>query len=249
MGDDIEKVHKMIQEDKRGDLFAIVNNAGIGYGCPCDWQSENSYRNMMDINFFALVNITKAFLPMLKRNDSKNMYGAKRIINVVSTAGITPAAPLMSSYAASKHAAQCFTVALATELRPFNIHVASINPSFHRTPIAANAANEVVRVYNNELSPELKQQYGSRYLKNLEELTVDLIKGNCWDPKNVTSGLYHACVSNVPKKMYLIGFDARYVMPLFNIIDQFFSEILVNTVIRGRLDQISERPTASTTTA
>lgn len=241
--DDIEMIRKMIAEDKRGDLFALVNNAGIGYGCPCDWQSEESYRNMMDINFFALINITKAFLPMLKRNDSKNMYGAKRIINVVSTAGITPSAPLMSSYAASKHAAQCFTTSLATELSPFNIHVASINPSFHKTPIVTNSAKEVSRVYNEELSPELKEQYGADYMRNLERITVDLSKGNCWDPKNVVSGIYHACVANCPKGMYLIGFDAKYVMPLMNIIDNFFTLSAVKIVTKGDLDKIAKKPT------
>lgn len=110
---------------KKLKIWALINNAGIASGGCVDWVPMDSYRLIMEINFFGLVAVTKAFLPMLK--GTKN----SRIIMLSSVAGLI-SAPNTTAYSASKHAVEAFAKGLRAELRPWNIHVSNINPGFMR---------------------------------------------------------------------------------------------------------------------
>lgn len=84
-----------------------------------------------------------------------------RVVNVTSMAGLMHGQPCMSAYCATKHAAEAFSTALRLELRGWGIKVVTINPSFHRTPIATNGSATLQRAYDN-LSPEMQAAYGPR---------------------------------------------------------------------------------------
>jgi NAD(P)-dependent dehydrogenase (short-subunit alcohol dehydrogenase family) len=49
-------------------LWAVINNAGVGDGGALDWTDMSVWRRVMEINFFGVVGVTKAMLPLLKRN-------------------------------------------------------------------------------------------------------------------------------------------------------------------------------------
>lgn len=90
--------------------------------------------SVMEVNFFSMVQLVKAALPLLKTN--ARLPGARpRVVTVTSFAALFPAQALFSAYAASKHAADAFTNALAQELRHFNIQVTD-----HRTQAGRPAA-------------------------------------------------------------------------------------------------------------
>ena len=72
-----------LSEIKNARLWALVNNAGIGNAGGIDLMSSRSCRQVMEVNFFALFEVTRAFLPLLKQ--TKN----SRIINISSAAGFT----------------------------------------------------------------------------------------------------------------------------------------------------------------
>jgi len=93
---DIDRVIKKIGDECPEKLFALVNNAGIGWGGLADWLPMDELRAMMEVNFFALATMCKACLPLLK--DSRG-----RVVNVTSVAGIFHGMPFTSAYAASKH--------------------------------------------------------------------------------------------------------------------------------------------------
>ena len=126
--EDVQALHSKCQQflDQTGKkLWAVVNNAGIVYlGC-LDWMSVRDVIQIMDVNYFGLVRVIKALLPFLK------LSRHSRIINISSVAGLL-ACSYLSAYCASKHAVEGLTKVLRTELRPWNIHVANINPSFTR---------------------------------------------------------------------------------------------------------------------
>jgi len=88
---DIERVVKKIADECPKTLFAVVNNAGVDEGGLVDWTSEETYRKLMDVNFFAMIAVCKACLPLLK--ESKGW-----IVNVTSIAGIFLGMPFMSAY-------------------------------------------------------------------------------------------------------------------------------------------------------
>jgi NAD(P)-dependent dehydrogenase (short-subunit alcohol dehydrogenase family) len=118
-----EEVEKLLKKNSKLKLWAIVNNAGIAPGGYTDWLSMNTYRKTMDVNFFAIVSVTKTFLQMLKRAKYS------RVINICSIAGLS-GFPNGGPYCASKHAVEGFTKSVRMELIPWNIFVCNINPGF-----------------------------------------------------------------------------------------------------------------------
>ena len=62
-------------------------------------------------------------------------------------------------YQCSKHAAQSFTNNLRVELRPFHIAVASVNPTFHATPLV-DSIEELTQQQIDQLPQHIRDQYG-----------------------------------------------------------------------------------------
>ncbi|CAF0822918.1 unnamed protein product [Didymodactylos carnosus] len=89
---DIENCLELVKR-KTINLHALINNAGIGKGGLIDWTSMSTYREVMDVNFFSHVAMTKTFLPLLcQQADS-------RVINLCSMCGYF-SAPGLSAYSA-----------------------------------------------------------------------------------------------------------------------------------------------------
>jgi NAD(P)-dependent dehydrogenase (short-subunit alcohol dehydrogenase family) len=114
-----------ICSSRNAKLWAILNNAGVADGGALDWVPMRTYRFIFEVNFFGVVAVTKAFLPLLKRNKDS------RIINLSSLAGLF-SSPMMTAYASSKHAVEGFAKGLRAELKPWSINVSNINPGFMR---------------------------------------------------------------------------------------------------------------------
>jgi NAD(P)-dependent dehydrogenase (short-subunit alcohol dehydrogenase family) len=92
-------------------LHAVVNNAGIGTPGFVDmlnvqpaFSSPHSYRNDMEVNFYGMIRLTQATLPILKAQSTRksaSRYRRAIIVNVTSMAGLV-ASPNMSAYTCSK---------------------------------------------------------------------------------------------------------------------------------------------------
>ena len=105
-------------------IDALVNNAG--YGVPGTYVASPWERHdaMLQVMVTGLVELTHRLLPgMIERG-----YG--RIINVASLAGLVPAPPGHTLYAASKALVIKFSEALSHEVRRYNIHVTAVCPGF-----------------------------------------------------------------------------------------------------------------------
>jgi NAD(P)-dependent dehydrogenase (short-subunit alcohol dehydrogenase family) len=115
-----------------------VNNAGINVSGPFLHQPAEQFRQVMAVNFHGLVDVTRAFLPLLGASSAPSGRPG-RIINICSVQGIMTV-PFMSAYSASKHAVEAFAQGLRRELIPFGITVSTIEPNFTRSEIFAKAA-------------------------------------------------------------------------------------------------------------
>ncbi|MCL1550314.1 SDR family oxidoreductase [Xanthomonas nasturtii] len=126
-------------EQRHGHLDILVNNAGIMVEDiqrkPSE-QSLDAWKNTFDTNLFAVVGVTKAFLPLLRRSL------AGRIVNVSSILGSLtlhsqPGSPIydfkIPAYNASKSALNSWTVHLAYELRDTPIKVNTVHPGCVKT--------------------------------------------------------------------------------------------------------------------
>lgn len=132
----------------------------------------------MEVNFFAVVSVTKAFLPSLKKSKG-------RIVMMSSAAGVACGYPVTCAYSASKHAVELFASALRQELRPWGITVSTLNPGFHRTEINHNAA-DTLKVAFERAPVEIQEQYGEEYLQATSDAMTHFTITNALDPKNVT---------------------------------------------------------------
>lgn len=105
-----------------GRLDLIVNNAGIGAIGPFESASEERLRRIMEVNFFAPCEWTRAALPLLHRGRSPV------ICNVSSVLGHR-AVPDKSEYCASKFALHGWSDSLRAELARSGIQVTLVSPS------------------------------------------------------------------------------------------------------------------------
>lgn len=109
-------------QEKLGGLDCLVNNAGIGAIGPFEQADEERLRKIMEVNFFAPVEFTRAALPILRKGSHP------LIVNVSSVLGHR-AVPFKSEYCASKFALHGFSDALRAELAKDRIDVLLVSPS------------------------------------------------------------------------------------------------------------------------
>lgn len=110
--------------ERFGRIDFLVNNAG--YGCITNFEetSEETIRKIFEVNFFGLMRVTRAVLPIMRRQ----RFG--HIFNIASSAGYSHG-PV--PYHSSKFAVTGFSTALAFETAPFGIKVTNVIPGFVRT--------------------------------------------------------------------------------------------------------------------
>ncbi|MCU1226696.1 MAG: family NAD(P)-dependent oxidoreductase [Edaphobacter sp.] len=143
---DVKAVAEKIEREF-GVLDILVNNAGISLdpigANTTSSTSEETLRKTFDTNFFAVVAVTQALLPLLKKSE------AGRIVNVSSilasfTLHATEGSPIyeakMFAYNSSKAALNAFTIHLAHELKDTKIKVNSAHPGWVKTEMGTDAA-------------------------------------------------------------------------------------------------------------
>jgi short-subunit dehydrogenase len=117
---------------EHGRVTLLVNNAGVALIGTFEQTSLDDFAWLMDINFWAPVRLTKAFLYVLHRED------AAHIVNVSSIFGIV-APPGNSAYCAAKFGVRGFSESLRHELAGSNISLTVVHPGGIRTEIANSA--------------------------------------------------------------------------------------------------------------
>lgn len=113
-------------------LDILVNNAGVAAGGTFEQVSHEDFEWLFEINFWGVVRMTRAFLPILQRSDDA------RIVNLSSIYGVI-APPEQTAYSASKFAVRGFSEALRHELEGSRIGVTVVHPGGVATSIAEKA--------------------------------------------------------------------------------------------------------------
>lgn len=118
--------------ERFGRIDVLVNNAGYGYQSSVEEGEDAAVRAMFDANVFGLFALTRAVLPIMRRQRSGH------ILNITSVAGHV-GLPSSAYYAASKHAVEGWAEGLAHEVKPLGIHVTSVGPGPFRTDWAGRS--------------------------------------------------------------------------------------------------------------
>jgi NAD(P)-dependent dehydrogenase (short-subunit alcohol dehydrogenase family) len=109
-----------------GRLDVVVNNAGYGNLASVEDVTDEDFRAQIDTNFFGVVNVTKAALPIMREQ------GSGHIIQISSIGG-RAGSPGLSAYQSAKWAVEGFSEVLSKEVAPLGIKVTIVEPGGFRT--------------------------------------------------------------------------------------------------------------------
>jgi NAD(P)-dependent dehydrogenase (short-subunit alcohol dehydrogenase family) len=134
---DAAQVAAVVQaaEARFGRIDVLVNNAGYGYQASVEEGEEHEIRAQFEANVFGLFAMTRAVLPGMRTRRQGH------VINITSVAGLI-GFPGSGYYAASKHAVEGWSDALAAEGAPLNIKVTCVEPGPFRTDWAGRSLRQ-----------------------------------------------------------------------------------------------------------
>jgi len=149
-------------------LQLLINNAGIAVTGAAELLDIDAYRKQYEVNYFGLIAVTKAFLPLLGANENCD-FSSGKIINISSIAS-KRAMPFMTPYSSSKAAVDSFTEGLRRELLIYGIDVVTINPGPIRTAIWEKIDPNMEQVKGTIYEPILK-----RFMKLVDKESAQAI--------------------------------------------------------------------------
>ncbi|MBM7645556.1 NAD(P)-dependent dehydrogenase (short-subunit alcohol dehydrogenase family) [Scopulibacillus daqui] len=186
-----------IVENQFGYLDVLINNAGIAVPDFAECLSVGDYRKQFETNVFGVIQMTQAFLPLIRRSKQG------RIINVSSISGLA-GFPGLSAYTASKHAVEGFSESLFFEVKPFGIDVILIEPGSFATKIWEKSLSFLKNNHpQSGYYQALKERLLSRFMNNAPGMA---------DPGIVVKVLTHAVTVRKPKFRYIIGKNSRLML-------------------------------------
>jgi len=211
----VVKAVSQIKETTNGSLWAIVHNAGMVLPGFAEYQVMETYRRVMEVNCFAVVNFTQPLIPLLKKSKG-------RVVIVSSVDGIV-SLPGNAPYDSSKFAVEAYADALRVELSFWDVHIAVVNPATMRTPLALGfyELHKKSWAMMDEKDPngEWKQTFTKEWLDEYVETNTKNLQTMAQDPIHAISNVVHGVVAKYPRFRYLSGtlaktlFRALWKMP------------------------------------
>ncbi|PYC64855.1 short-chain dehydrogenase [Streptomyces tateyamensis] len=111
-------------------LDALVNNAGAGHLGTLEQESVAEVRAVMEVNFFGVLNVTRAALPLLRAAKG-------RLVTVTSVGGVV-GQPFNEAYCAAKFAVEGYLEALAPVAASVGVSVSVVEPGAVGSEFVAN---------------------------------------------------------------------------------------------------------------
>lgn len=207
----IEKAISLIIENE-GRLDVLVNNAGMGITGPIEDTPTDEMRKVFDTNLFGAVDVMKAVLPQMRKQQSGT------IINVTSIAGYM-GLPFRGIYSATKGALELVTESVRMEVKNFGVQVVNIAPGDFATNIAAGR-------YHTPVFED--SAYKKVYAENLALMDAHVDSG--MDPIEMAKAIFKIIHTKKPKVHYKVGgFMEKFSIVLKRILpDKLYEKLLMN---------------------
>lgn len=186
---DLDQVYRAMSEIGReiGTPDILVNSAGITHPGYVQDLEMKIFRELMEVNYFGTVYLTKTLLPgMIQR-------GSGYIVNISSMAGYVGVFGY-SAYSPTKYAISGFSDTLRAEMKPYGIKVFIVYPPDTDTPQLA---------YENKFKPpETKLITGVSALKKPDSVAGEILRGMLRGQYVILPGLDN-------KLLYTVRFCSR----------------------------------------
>lgn len=197
--------------EKEGRIDLVINCAGFGISGATEFTETQAARQQMDVNFFGMVHMNKAVIPIMRAQ------GSGRIINISSVAAPIPI-PFQTYYSASKAAISSYTCAVANEVAPFGISMCAVLPGDTSTGFTKARKKSI----------EGDDVYGGRISRSVKVMEHDEMNGT--DPS--VTGAYIAKIAfkkNV-KPYYAVGFKNKLFCLIMKLLPIGLSNKLVGMI-------------------
>ena len=218
----------------------LFNNAGVVAPSSFLNLSEKDWDWCNDINFNALVKLTRIFLPHLMKNEESALINTSSIFGIITT-------PNNTVYHSSKFAVRGFTESLAMELRDEKIQIHSVYPGHIGTNIVLDAKfdkdfllTNTDKAENNDNDSVTIQEFGSTFRDtgmSPNKAAKIILKGVKKNKKRIFVGL-DAKVMEIAQRitpshfMKLIPFLNLIIFPYF--IKRFKMTKVLLSVLRAK---------------
>ncbi|XP_045674890.1 17-beta-hydroxysteroid dehydrogenase type 2 isoform X1 [Phyllostomus hastatus] len=190
----------VVQKVQNRGLWAVVNNAGI-LGLPADGEliPMSQYKQCMAVNFFGAVEVTKAFLPLLRKSKG-------RLVNISSMGGEIPFSKL-ASYSSSKAALTMFSAIMRQELSKWEVKVSIIQPGGFKTNITGTSEmlEKLEKDMLDHLTPDVQEEYGQDYILAQRRILTSFSVYFNSDVSPVLLDIRHAISAKSPLTLYTPG--------------------------------------------
>jgi NAD(P)-dependent dehydrogenase (short-subunit alcohol dehydrogenase family) len=188
-------------------LAGLVNNAGIAVAGPLEGVPIDLVRRQYEVNVFGLLAVTQALLDPIRS-------GQGRIVNIGSIGGRINT-PYVGPYSSSKAAVRSLSASLRRELRPWDIHVALVEPGALDTPIWRKGEQG-----SQEVIDALPDRVRTLYARPLDALLTATrkIAANASSADDAAQAIEHALTAERPKAVYTVGRQARIQGALHSVL-------------------------------
>ena len=183
--------------DAFGRLDVLVNNAGYGHAMPFEQSDEAGFRAQIETNFYGVVNMTRAALPVMRKQRAGHILQ-------ISSVGGRIGSPGLAAYQSAKWAVGGFTEVVAAEVEHLGIKLCSLEPGGMRTGWMEEANSTL-----GELMPDYEASVGV-FRKRIREY-----QGNeASDPARVAQVVLKMGYHEQPPRHVILGSDALHFFDL-----------------------------------
>ncbi|MEE6257634.1 oxidoreductase [Plantactinospora sonchi] len=177
-----------------GRLDVVANNAGYANSAPIEMTPDNDFRAQVETNFYGVVNVTKAALPILRTQRSGYF------LQFSSVGGRVGGTPGLAAYQAAKFAVEGFSEVLANEVKPFGIRVTIVEPGAFRTDWGGSSMQMA------EVGEDYRQTVG-----RLHDFRREMDGKQAGDPTRAARILVDLIDVAAPPLRLLLGSDAVHL--------------------------------------
>jgi NAD(P)-dependent dehydrogenase (short-subunit alcohol dehydrogenase family) len=180
-----------------GRLDVVVNNAGYANINSIEDVAEDDFRMQFETNFFGVVNVTRAALPVLRAQRDGHIIQ----ISSVGGRGTTPG---LAAYQSAKWAVGGFSGVLANEVGPLGIRVTVVEPGGMRTDWAGSS----MRI--DDIRSDYEATVGA--MARMTQENHDIARS---DPAKVAEAIRRLTLEKEPPLRVLMGSDAVFLSHLW----------------------------------
>jgi NAD(P)-dependent dehydrogenase (short-subunit alcohol dehydrogenase family) len=177
--------------DAFGRLDVVVNNAGYANSSAIEETSDEDFRAQVEANFFGVVNVTKAALPVLRAQRSGHF------VQISSVGGRVGGSPGVAAYQASKFAVEGFSEVLKNEVEPLGVKVTIVEPGAFRTDWAGSSMTLA------PVGPDYERTVGA-----MNRRRAGLDRSAPGDPERAAQVILDVVGRDEPPLRLLLGSDA-----------------------------------------